>query len=81
MKAISEKENDMKPITLIVPGALSLGLIGCDRTESDWKRARDSKTVPAYTDFIGKHSQRAHVDEAKAAVENLDWDAAARFQV
>jgi hypothetical protein len=44
----------------------------CDRTESDWKQAKDSNSVPAYTDFLSKHSQSVHTDEAK---EFLAWNA------
>jgi hypothetical protein len=55
---------------------LAILLGGCDRTESDWKQAKDSNTAAAYTDFIAKHPQGSHVDEARAAIENLDWDTA-----
>ena len=55
---------------------ISLALSGCDRTESDWKQAVASNTVPAYTDFLTRHAQGPHVDEAKTAIENLDWASA-----
>jgi hypothetical protein len=51
-------------------------LMGCDRTESDWKQAKDANTVAAYANFIAKHPQGPHVDEANAATESLEWNAA-----
>jgi hypothetical protein len=62
---------------LTIACVMMLGLLGgCDRTESDWKQAKDSNTVPAYTDFIAKHPQAVHVEEARAAIEDFDWNAA-----
>jgi len=61
-------------VGLLLFSALAIG--GCDRTESDWKQAKDSNTIPAYTEFISEHPQSAHVDEAKTAIENLDWASA-----
>jgi hypothetical protein len=59
---------------LAIVGVMSLGLLcGCDRTESDWKQAKDSNTVPAYTDFLAKHPQSLHVDEARGSIDELDW--------
>jgi hypothetical protein len=51
-------------------------LSGCNRTESDWKKAKDSNTAQAYTAFLARHPSGAHADEAKTAVDDLDWAAA-----
>jgi hypothetical protein len=48
-------------------------LMGCDRTESDWGSAKQANTVNAYREFITKHGQGAHVDEARLAIEDLNW--------
>ena len=61
-------------ISVLVLGTILLG--GCDTTESDWKQAKDANTVFAYSNFVAKHSNGAHVDEANAAIERLDWSTA-----
>jgi outer membrane protein assembly factor BamD (BamD/ComL family) len=56
---------------------LLAALVGCSRTESDWKQAQATNTVPAYTDFIAKHPDATvHVPEAKKAIEELNWQVA-----
>jgi hypothetical protein len=55
---------------------LIVGSAGCNRTENDWKQAKESNTVPGYADFITKHPQAAHIDEARTAIESLDWNSA-----
>jgi len=60
-------------------GALISGgmfLAGCNSTESDWKHAKEANVTSAYARFLDRHPQGAHADEAKAAIENLDWKAA-----
>jgi hypothetical protein len=56
--------------------AISLGLAGCDRTESDWQSAQQTNTPAAYNEFLAKHAQGAHVDEARKAIETLAWKGA-----
>jgi hypothetical protein len=62
-----------KPIRLGLVLFSIIGLCGCNRTESDWKQAREANTTAAYTDFIAKHKQGAHVDDAQNAIDELDW--------
>jgi hypothetical protein len=50
---------------------------GCDRTESDWEQAKGANTIPAYKEFLSKHSEVPRGDQAKAAIQTeTDWDQA-----
>jgi hypothetical protein len=50
---------------------------GCDRTESDWEQAKGANTIPAYKEFLSKHSEGPRADQAKAAIQaETDWDQA-----
>jgi len=51
-------------------------LIGCNTTESDWAKAKNDNTASAYSEFVERHRQGPHVDEAIALIESMDWDAA-----
>lgn len=57
-------------LVLIVLGGF---LTGCDRTESDWLKARQANTIQAYNEFLAKHPEGQRVKEAKSAIEELDW--------
>ncbi len=48
-------------------------LVSCDRTESDWKKSRETNSVVAYQQFLANHPQGAHVDEATRSLDDLDW--------
>ena len=48
-------------------------LAGCGTTEADWKLAKDANTASGYAEFLSKHPQGPHADEARAAIEELDW--------
>jgi hypothetical protein len=51
--------------------ALVLGffcLTGCDRTERDWKQAKDSLSVNEYEEFLQKHPGGPHSAEARILV-------------
>ena len=58
---------------LIVFGVIFL--TACNTTESDWTKAKAANTSSAYSEFLKKHSEGAHVEEAKSLVESMDWDA------
>lgn len=62
-----------KAMMCLVLGTVCLGLTACDRTESDWKAARQANTVMAYEGFLDKHSQGRHVDECRQAIDGLAW--------
>lgn len=49
---------------------------GCGTADRDWKRAQNANTAVAYAHFLADHPQGAHVNEARTAIENLDWDEA-----
>lgn len=51
-------------------------LTACDSTESDWLKAREANTLIAYNDFISKHPQGPHLDEAKRGIEEIEWQTA-----
>lgn len=63
----------MKPSVLFILAAIVAGLCGCDHTESDWEKATQSNTTAAYRDFLAKHPQGTHVDEANSRIDDLDW--------
>jgi hypothetical protein len=58
---------------MIVCGVLLIGAMGCSQAGRDWRQAKASNTAAAYTDFIAKHPQDAHVSEARLSVDDLDW--------
>jgi hypothetical protein len=55
---------------------LSFILTACDRTESDWLKARKANTLNTFNDFISKHPQGPHLDEAKRGIEEIEWQTA-----
>lgn len=57
-------------VTAIVLATILMA--GCN-TERDWKQARDTNTTAAYSHFLAIHSWGAHVEEAKADIEDLDF--------
>ena len=65
----------MKSMTAkaIIVIAVTIFLFGCDRVEKDWKAAQQSGTVTAYGDYLGKHPQSIHDQEAKKTIDDLDW--------
>jgi hypothetical protein len=69
---------NIRKVSLILLVLITSFLVSCNRTESDWKQAKDANTLPAYMNFIAKHPSGPHVDEAKEATENLEWAAVAR---
>lgn len=66
----------MMKLHRLMCGILLIGLVGCNRTEQDWRQAKESNTVSAYTNFILKHPRDPHVNEAKLSLDDLDWMAA-----
>jgi len=46
---------------------------GCDRTESDWNKAKETNSPAAYSNFLAKHPQGPHVDDAIKAIDDIDW--------
>lgn len=54
-----------------VTGALVLLAMfaGCDRTESDWQKAVQTRTLAAYEEFRKLHPQSPHDKEAESAIE------------
>jgi len=52
---------------------LVLGVTGCDRTEGDWTKAKQTNSVSALRDFLAKHPQGPHVDDARSRIDGLDW--------
>lgn len=63
----------MRTMTLLILGFALIALAGCDRTESDWGKAKQANSSSAYRDFLAKHPQGAHVDEANRCIDDLDW--------
>jgi hypothetical protein len=57
-------------------GILLIVAVGCDRTERNWKQAREANTASSYAGFIAKHPNGPHVDEARLSLDDLDWVAA-----
>jgi hypothetical protein len=55
---------------------LLISAVGCNRTERDWKQVKEANTASAYANFIAKHPNGPHFDEAKASLDDLDWMAA-----
>jgi len=55
---------------------LLIAVTGCNYAERDWKKAKESNTASAYTDFLAKHPTGLHVDEAKNSIDGIDWTAA-----
>jgi len=56
-------------------GVLLFVVVGCSRTESDWKQAKESNSAAAYADFIAKHPNSSHVREARDSMDELGWTA------
>ncbi|HET9365898.1 MAG TPA: hypothetical protein VFP71_12885 [Candidatus Angelobacter sp.] len=54
-------------------GVLLLVVVGCSRTESDWKQAKESNSAAAYADFIAKHPNSSRVREARDSMDELGW--------
>ena len=61
-------------IGLLMFAASVLG--GCGTTERDWKLARDANTTSSYAEFLTKHPQTPHADDARAAIEEIEWASA-----
>ena len=63
----------------IALNSILLGIVfltACNTTEGDWTKAKTANTSSSYSEFLKKHSDGAHVEDAKSLVESLDWDAA-----
>jgi len=54
---------------------LTLLAIGCGETHQDWKKAEATNTAEAYAEFLAKHPQDSHADDARARIETIDWGA------
>jgi hypothetical protein len=52
---------------------LVVALASCERTESDWKKSKETNTVASYQQFLANHPQGTHVDEATRSLDDLDW--------
>jgi len=58
---------------MLVGMLLIFCMAGCDRTESDWKKAKDLNTPDAYAAFLDKHPQGPHVDDARNLKDDADF--------
>ena len=64
---------------ILVLTVVALTVTGCNRTEKDWIAAKQANTTDAYREFLTKHPQGTHVEDARSGIEALDWkDAEAR---
>ncbi len=54
-------------------------VVGCSSTWLNWQEAKFSNTVDAYTDYLAKHPQGPHADDARAAIDDLEWDSAKNY--
>lgn len=62
-------KSKMTQIGLLMLSVMTIS--GCDRTESDWNKAKQSNTSAAFMDFIAKHPQGPHLDDAKRSLDGL----------
>ena len=60
----------------VVALIVALAFTGCDRTESDWIKAKQANTITAYKEFVSRHPQGARAEEAEQAMEAQRWSAA-----
>jgi hypothetical protein len=67
----------MKEISIVKQFLLILCLtilsISCDNTEKDWNKAKVLNTKSEYQAFILKHSTSEFVENARFAMDSLDW--------
>jgi len=67
-------------IVLILCCALTLGLSGCSRQQSDWQKTRETNTAEAYEQFLKKYPSGEFTAQAQARVKELyeerDWQKA-----
>ena len=62
---------DAEQFLLIV--CLTIFFISCDNTEKDWNKAKVANSKSEYQAFIIKHSSSAYTENAKFAMDSLDW--------
>jgi hypothetical protein len=53
-----------------------LSLLGCSRSEREWKQAQQSNTVAAFDKYVSDFPQSKYLAEARSRIESLEWDAA-----
>jgi len=60
--------------------ALSIGICGCSRQQSDWQRARETNSAEAYEQFLKKYPSGEFTAQAQARLkdkyEERDWQKA-----
>src|SRR5450432_965632 len=60
--------------------ALSLGICGCSRQQSDWEKTRAANTTDSYEQFLKKYPSGEFTAQAQARVKELyeerDWQKA-----
>src|SRR5579875_768831 len=55
---------------------LGLFLIACSSGEADWQKATTANTIDAYQDFLKKHPNGQHADEARSRIHTIEDDQA-----
>lgn len=65
----------MRMVTKIATPLLLIAAVvcGCDRTESDWKQAKQEATTTAYQRYLADHPNSVHESEAQATFKKLQF--------
>ena len=53
---------------------LALAIAACSSATSDWNKASNQNTVPAYQSFVAAHPNDEHAAEARALIVQLEDD-------
>ncbi|HQO09087.1 MAG TPA: hypothetical protein PLK90_02995 [Clostridiales bacterium] len=58
--------------------AFVVGIVlgGCSHSETKWKETQEQYTIEAYISYMKELPDSPHVNEAKARIEELEWEAA-----
>ncbi len=63
----------MPRLCKLISGILLAVSVGCNTADRDWRHAKDANTASAYTEFLAKHPQSPHVNEAATLLAEFDW--------
>jgi hypothetical protein len=64
----------MKTSRLVLFMIVLAFLTACSQEEKRWEEAKAKNDVPALNEFIKLYPDSKHMDEAKTAIETLDWN-------
>ncbi len=63
-------------LRILICGIVLIGIVGCNRTEREWKQENEANSASAYADFITRHPDGPHVNEARLSLDDFHGSAA-----